>query len=99
MTLTEACENYKALTEVQSVKPTKKRTTEIRKALLVIKKQCDLERKALLPPKTPKTNLDIVQQAISTSREEEKQLDVVISSNEPVKEVKIKKRKTVKVSK
>ena len=37
MTLSEVYQAYQDLVEAQSAKPTKKRVTEIRKALLVIK--------------------------------------------------------------
>lgn len=91
MTLSEVFNEYKVLVEQQATKPTKKRITEIRKALLVIKKACDTERKSLLPPKpVPIEEVPIPEMV--------REVTVSVDSTEPIELVKIKqkKRKTKK---
>ena len=56
MSLSSAFANMQSLQELQNQQPTKKRVIEIRKSLIVVKKECDLMRKSLLVPKTAKVS-------------------------------------------
>ena len=88
MTLSEVYQAYQDLVEAQSAKPTKKRVTEIRKALLVIKKSCDTERKALLPVKVKVEPIEElpIPEMLPLNRE----VTVSISSDQPVESVEVK---------
>ena len=46
--MNQAFQDYQALVDAQSVKPTKQRVTQIRKSLIVLKKCCDTQRKEIL---------------------------------------------------
>lgn len=57
MSLSSAFANMQSLQELQSQQPTKKRVVEIRKSLIVVKKECDAMRKSLLSPKVEKSKV------------------------------------------
>ena len=100
VSLASAMSDYQSLVDLQNHQPTKKRAVEIRKALMVIKRAVDTERKALLPPKVPKvfTNKSSLL-PVEEMPEAPPPLvrEITVSVSNPVKEVKIKKkRKTVK---
>lgn len=58
MSLSSAFANMQSLQELQSQQPTKKRVVEIRKSLIVVKKECDAMRKSLLSPKVEKSKVE-----------------------------------------
>ena len=58
MSLSSAFANMQSLQELQSQQPTKKRVVEIRKSLIVVKKECDAMRKSLLSPKVEKPKVE-----------------------------------------
>lgn len=104
--MNQAFQAYQDLVEAQSVKPTKKRVVDLRKALMSLKKECDTQRKALLSPKVKvEPTVELVEPKDEMPMEPPpllREMTVDVSSVEPVKsieiEVKKKKRKTKKQS-
>lgn len=113
--MNKAFNDYQVLVDAQSVKPTKKRIVEIRKALIVLKKCCDLERKELLnKPKaeTPEVTSEVTPEVKSPDvklTEEDvswqsplplsREVSVSINSSEPIKSVETKVKKNRKTKK
>ena len=100
--MNQAFQNYQDLVEAQTVKPTKARTVQIRKALMTLKKECDTQRKQLLPvkvkveptvetvePVKPKDEMPMEPPPLV------REMTVDVSSVEPVKsiEIEVKKKK------
>ena len=112
--MNKAYNDYQVLVDAQSVKPTKKRIVEIRKALIVLKKECDNMRKELLnKPKaeTPEVTPEVANEVKSPDpklAEEDvswhsplpltREVSISINSSEPVKSVEVKKEKKTRKS-
>ena len=99
MSLASAMSDYQSLVDLQNHQPTKKRAVEIRKALRVIKRAVDTERKALLPPKVFTNKSSVLPDGVILEEMPEappplvREMTVDVSSSKPVKEVVVKKKK------
>jgi len=99
--LNETYESYKSLVGSQTDTPTKKQIVELRKALLCLKKECDLQRRILLNKPMVKTVKPKVVEPVEVKVEpvepvesvESVEVKVDVSSSEQVKEIKIKKKR------
>ncbi len=94
--LNETYESYKLLVGSQTDTPTKKQIVELRKALLCLKKECDLQRHILLKSTVKTVKPKVVEVKVEPVEVKPEVVVVDVSSSEQVKEVKIKKKRKSK---